>query len=179
MTLHRLISFLIGRAEKRLGVTLDYTREIAGTDLRLLFRYNRIFGFLDPNNNVPVDAYHVARLRGALAADCGECVKAEINLARSAGLSAQLLDQVVSGQYATLPAGLAAVATLADSVAGLRADNMEAREIVRAQYGDAGLIELAFAMNGAALLPGIKRAMGYTTACDPGLVRTLVADQGR
>ena len=53
MVLSRLISPLIGHAETRLGVSLDYTRKIVETDIWLLIRYNKIFGFLDPNRNVP------------------------------------------------------------------------------------------------------------------------------
>lgn len=171
MFISRVSSAMIGRAEVRLGVALDYVRKIAATDLGLLLRYNKIFGFLDPVRNVPPAAYHTARLRGAVAADCGTCVTAEINLAALAGLPKAVIDQILSGQYDKLPPDLAAVARLADSVVGRREDDAESRDAVRAQFGDAGLIELSFAMTGAALLPGIKRAMGYATACDLGVAR--------
>lgn len=39
--------------------------------------------------------------------------------------------------------------------------------------GDAGLIEPRYAMTGAAILPGIKRAMGYATACEVSLFNDL------
>ncbi|MEL6957946.1 MAG: hypothetical protein AAGL89_03210 [Pseudomonadota bacterium] len=162
---------LIARAERRLGVTLDYTRKIAATDIRLLLRYNKIFGFLDPNTKVPPLAYHTARLRGALAADCGTCVEAEINLARGAGLTSDQIDAVLAARYDDLPADIAAVAVLADAVTAHRVDASEARTRIIETYGHEGLIELSYAMNGAALLPGIKRAMGYATACDLTLLR--------
>lgn len=171
MPINRLISIAISKGEARIGVALDYTRKIAATDLRLLMRYNRIFGFLDPIKHVPPMAYHTARLRGALAADCGTCVQAEINLARAAGIDAKTCDAIVSGNYATLPAPIAAVAQLSDAVTHTRTDAPVARGVVLDAYGDAGLIELSFAMNGAALLPGIKRAMGYATTCDLDLMR--------
>lgn len=162
--LAKLAHFLIRRAEKRLGVGLDYTHEIADTNFGLLTRYNRLFGFLDPNRHVPAEAYHTARLRGALAADCGTCVEAEINLARHAGLNDNLIRAIVSG--GDLPASLAPVATLADAVTRDRADAVEARAAIVQSWGKSGLIELGYAMNGAALLPGIKRAMGHATTCD-------------
>jgi len=172
--LAKLTSRLIGQAEKRIGVTLDYTRQIAWTDFGLLMRYNRIFGFLDPNKHATAQAYHVARVRGAIAADCGTCVAAEINLAKTAGLSSEILDQVISGTYGSLPDDIAAVAKLADSVVGARADDPESRETIRRCFGEAGLIEISFAMNGAALLPGIKRAMGYAVGCDLEIARRIV-----
>lgn len=169
--LRRIAAFMIRRAERRIGVEFGYIHEIARTDLGLLARYNRIFGLLDPNRHAPAAAYHAARLRGAIAADCGTCVEAEINLARHAGVEAALIDRLLAGEYAALPAELAAVAALADAVTARREDDPAARDTIRNAYGDAGLIELCLAMNGAALLPGVKRAMGHATTCDLALLR--------
>ncbi|MDC0660076.1 hypothetical protein N6L27_18895 [Leisingera sp. SS27] len=170
-------TFFIRRAERRIGVSLDYVRYIARTELSLLSRYNKIFGFLDPNRQVPAAAYHAARLRGALAADCGICVEAEINLARASGLGEQLINAILQADSQALPTELAPVVRLADAVTSRREDDVEARSVVTGLYGDAGLIELSFAMNGAAMLPGIKRAMGHATACDLSVMRRLSANQ--
>lgn len=171
--LKQLAYFLIRRAERRVGVRFDYIHRIAATDIGLLSRFNRIFGFLDPNRKVPALAYHTARLRGAVAADCGTCVEAEINLARNAKVDPVSVDRIFSGDYTALPTEIAAVAALADAVAGQRVDDPEARNIVRETFGEAGLIEISLALNGAALLPGVKRAMGYATACDIQTMRKL------
>lgn len=171
MLLNKIAAQFIRRAERRIGVPLDYAHKIAQTDLSLLSRYNRIFGFLDPNKKVPKVAYHTARLRGAVAADCGTCVEAEINLAKEAGVDNATVETVLRSDYSKLSEAVAAVARLADAVAGRREDDVEAREIIKRAYGDAGLIEISFAMNGSALLPGIKRAMGYATICDMAILR--------
>ena len=171
--LHKLTLPLIERAERRLGVRLDYTRTIARTGMGLLMRYNRIFGFLDPNKHVPKEAYHVARLRGAISADCGTCVEAEFNLAKNAGVDTKIIAAALYGDAKALSQPLGAVCELADAVVGNRMDNSEAREVVIAAYGMSGLIELSFAMNGAALLPGIKRTMGDAIACDATLMQRL------
>lgn len=155
------------------GVDFDYVHQIAETDIGLLSRYNKIFGFLDPNRKVSPLAYHTARLRGAISADCGTCVEAEINLAHNAGIDLATIEQIICGDYAPLPREIAAVASLADAVAGKRIDDCEARDTIRKAFGEAGLIEVLLAMNGAALLPGIKRAMGYATACDIQTMRKL------
>ena len=171
--LKKIAGALIGRSEKRLGVKLDYAHQIAKTDIALLSRYNRIFGFLDPNRNTPKLAYYTARLRGAIAADCGTCVETEINLAKLADINVQTISQILEGNYTDLPADIIAVANLADAVTQRREDAPEAREIIRKSFGEAGLIELSFAMNGATLLPGIKRAMGYATSCDIKLMKQI------
>ena len=117
----------------------------------------------------PADAYHTARIRAALAADCGTCVQAELNLARKSRLKPALIETIL---HATLtdPA-LIAVMQLTDAVVAKRCDDPAAREVILGKWGDAGLIELALVMNGAAMLPGIKRAMGYATACDISLMK--------
>ncbi|MEM9734851.1 MAG: hypothetical protein AAF903_15430 [Pseudomonadota bacterium] len=157
---------LIARNEKRLGVSLDYVHAISQTNTGLLMRYSKIFGFLDPVKHVPAEAYHIARLRAAMAADCGTCVQAEINLAEQAGMNGDTIRQVLASDYSSLTEPLAQTARLTDTVVNRREDDPEARAAIIDAYGEAGLIELSFAMNGAALLPGIKRAMGYATACD-------------
>jgi alkylhydroperoxidase family enzyme len=168
--LRKISLYLISRAEKRLGIRLDYTRFIAKTNFSLLLRYNRLFGFLDPNRHVPPALYHAARIIGALSADCGTCVQAELNLARSAGMDAQTLEHILAHSTDLLDDDLAAILTLAHHVTAERTDHSDARAHLRARFGDAGLIELAYAMNVAALLPGIKRALGYATTCDMDLM---------
>lgn len=168
---------LISRAEARIGVRLDYARQIAQSDFGLFRRYGHIFSFLDGNVKAPAVAYHTARLRGAIAADCGTCVEAEINLAVTAGLDAVLVGRILSGDYAGLPPELTAVAQLCDAVVARREDDPDARALILHHYGQAALIEIAYAMNGAALLPGIKRAMGFATACDIDLMRRRVTDR--
>ncbi|WP_259942921.1 hypothetical protein [Sulfitobacter sp. M368] len=161
---------MVKQAEKRVGVTFDYVRKIAQTDFGLLLRYNKVFGFLDPRKHLPAQAYHAARLRGALAADCGTCVEAEINLALQAGLSKTLVKAILNS---TADGPLGAVIALTDAVVGGKQDAPDDRADVLNAYGEAGLIELSFAMNGAALLPGVKRAMGYATTCNLSMMKAL------
>ncbi|MEY8800474.1 hypothetical protein AB9K35_09180 [Leisingera sp. XS_AS12] len=171
--LKKVLGLLVSAGEKRTGVNLDYAHQIAKTDFGLMVRYGKIFSFLDPNKNVSAEAYHTARLRGAIAADCGTCVEAEINLARKAGVSRDAITAILQSTYSALSDELQAVARLSDAVVGQRQDDAEARAKVLDAYGEAGLIEISFAMNGAALLPGIKRAMGYATICDLQTLRKI------
>ena len=133
--------------------------------------YNRLFGFLDPNRHVPPALYHAARIIGAVSADCGTCLRAELTLARAAGMDPQTLDHILFRATDRLDDDLAAIVTLAHQVTAERIDHPDARAHLRNRFGDAGLIELAYAMNGAALLPGIKRTLGYATTSDMELMR--------
>lgn len=164
--------YLLTQGEKRTGVKLDYARKIAAEHTGLFMRYSKVFAFLDPNKHVPAVAYHVARLCGALSADCGSCVEAEINLAQNAGIDSKVMTAVLAQRFDDLPVELSAVARLSSAVTKAQ-DDAESREIILRHYGDSGLIELSFAMNGAALLPGVKRAMGFATACDIEVMRRM------
>lgn len=164
--LKSIAHYLVNRAEKRIGVELDYAHQIAETDFGLVARYGKVFGFLDPNKKVSALAYHVARIRGAVALDCGTCVEAEVNLAKQSGIKPETIKALLLADYAGLPKEILAVARLTDAVVLKREDDLEAREEIQKAFGNAGLIEISYAMNGAALLPSIKRAMGYATQCN-------------
>ncbi len=168
--LKMLFNFIISKNEQRLGVKLDYARKIGTADSRLFMRYGKIFGFLDPRKHLSAEAYHASRICGALSADCGSCVEAEINLAQNSGLSDDFINHILAKNMGALPDDIVAVIELSNAVTNLQ-DAPEARDKIINYYGEKGLIELSFAMNGAALLPGIKRAMGYATSCNLDLLR--------
>ncbi|MBO6826862.1 MAG: hypothetical protein JJ879_11725 [Sneathiella sp.] len=164
---------LVRQAEKRIGVDFDYTHKIADTSFGLLMRYTKIFNFMDPNKHTPKLAYHAARLRGAISADCGTCVETEIKLAQIAKIDNADIDLILTEKYDQLSDGVAAAAKLADAVTGPRQDDPEARRVILEVYDEAGLIELSYAMTGAAVVPGIKRAMGYAQSCNIDTMRKL------
>ena len=164
MSLSFLTLALVRRAEKRVGVTFDYVRHIARTSTPLLIRYNRVFAMIDPRHHLPPEVYHAARIRAAVASDCGTCVEAETNLARNSGLSDDLIDAILSG-ISSDPT-LKATISFTDATIADRSDAAQDREILRQALGEKGLIELALAMNGAAFLPGVKRALGFATTCN-------------
>jgi len=170
--LKRVMNYILSKNEKRLGVKLDYARKILLVDNRLFLRYGKVFGFLDPRKHLSAEAYHASRICGALSADCGSCVEAEINLAKNSGLSDEFLNHVLAKNIDQLPDNIIAVVELSCAVTNFQ-DAPVAREQVIKYYGEEGLIEMSFAMNGAALLPGIKRAMGYATSCDLNLLKKV------
>jgi len=166
----RVMNHILSKNEKRIGVKFEYARKIISVDNQLFLRYGKIFGFLDPRKNLPIDAYHSSRICGALSADCGSCVEAEINLAKNSGLSGEFINHILAKDFDSLSKEIVAVVKLSSAVTSFQ-DDPEAREKVIKYYGKKGLVELSFAMNGAVLLPGIKRAMGYATSCNLDILK--------
>jgi hypothetical protein len=80
-------------------------------------------------------------------------------------LNDEVIDHILAKNLDALPAEIVAVIELSSGVTRFQ-NAPEARAKIIEYYGEKGLIELLFAMNGAALLPGIKREMGYATSCN-------------
>ena len=76
-----LIDRQITKAERDLGVPLDYARWIARTSLPATLRMAKFTKLLNAHRG-PTTAVHVASIVGSMAGDCGSCVQIGVNLAR-------------------------------------------------------------------------------------------------
>ncbi|WP_108257656.1 ABC transporter substrate-binding protein [Mangrovicoccus ximenensis] len=92
---------------------------------------------------------------------------------------AAILEPVVSSVLARDPEAKVVAAGGDDAVVRDRAEDAAAREAVRDAFGEAGLIELAYAMNGAALIPGVRRAMGFAGLGEAQVLQRLAGNEGR
>jgi hypothetical protein len=88
-----------------------------------------------------------------------------VNLARSAGVRAEVLRAAVKQLPDELPAELADVYRFAQAVVEAQGAEGEWRERVRERYGEEALVELALAIAAARVFPTTKRALGYATSC--------------
>ena len=161
----RLSEAMIRYGEKKLGVPLDYLREIAANapaSFRLLARVSRIGQSL---RAVDRHAAHMAALGAAMHDDCGTCVQIHINLARQDGVSEDTLRRAVMGEAGTLPARLAASFRFGEAVAANDPDMHELRETLEADLGKRAVIEMAIGIAFARFYPTIKRALGHARSC--------------
>jgi AhpD family alkylhydroperoxidase len=164
-----LINRKITKAERELGVSLDYARWIAKASLPATLRMAKFTKLLHAHRG-PATAVHVASIVGSMADDCGSCVQIGVNLARKAGVSREILEAVVRRAPETLPADLADVYRFAEA-ATLNAPELDDfRERVRDRYGDAGLIEIALAVAMHRVYPTLKRGLGFAKSCSLELV---------
>ena len=163
--LRQLILKRLDAAERKLGgVSVDYLRHVARTSLPAFFKFSLFMPLAAHRRKLPADAYHVARLVATRHEDCGTCVQIEVNLARQAGVPADLLRAVLAGRVGELSPELADVYHFAGAVAAAR-DDAELRACLRARYGEEAFVELALAIAAARIFPTTKRALGYATSC--------------
>jgi hypothetical protein len=159
-----LINRRLNQMEKYVGVPIDETRYVAAHSLDALRacsglqRLSRYHGTLD------LEVYFTAKIAAYRQQDCGSCLQITVNLARRAKVRAELIRDLIAGRVQALPEPLRDVYRFAEEQAN-RVDNPELREVLRARYGDEGLITLAVAITSAATFPTMKRALGYATSC--------------
>lgn len=162
--LQSLLNWQISRAERDLGVPLDYVRHVAATSLSAAIRLAR-FTKLAESGKGPREALLVAGIVGAMSDDCGSCVQIGVNLARKQGLSREHLSAIVSRDPARLPAELADVYHFSEAIT-LNTDQQDVmRERIRERYGEKGLIEISMAVAMHRVYPTLKRGLGYAKSC--------------
>jgi alkylhydroperoxidase family enzyme len=163
--LRSLLSSLIRRQEKSVGVRLDYLDEVAVHSPGLVGK----IGFLGPlgrhRRALPAEAKHVATVRATLAEDCGDCVQIAVNLALADGVSRPVLDAVLSGRLWELPPRLEAICKFVDALNNQETVTDTLREQLEVEYGRDGVAELAAAFALAAFFPRFKRGLGRASRC--------------
>lgn len=161
----RVSEAFIRYGEKKLGVPLDYLREIAANApamFRLLGRVSQLGQSLKP---VDRHAAHFAGLGAAMHDDCGTCVQIHINLARQDGVSEDTLRRAVQGEAGTLPERLALSFRFGEAVAANDPEMHDLREKLEADLGKRAVTEMAIVIAFARFYPTVKRALGHARSC--------------
>ncbi|MBY0585678.1 hypothetical protein K2X85_00785 [bacterium] len=165
-----MIGYLLGKqidkAEKSLGASLHYLRHVMRVSLPDFFRLRRLGMLLNHRVALPPAPFHVARLVSVMAEECGECVQIEINLARQAGVPADVLQSILAMRPSDLPEELGDVYLFAECVVQNSGDVEPLRAKMRHRYGERGLVELAMGIALARTFPTVKRGLGYSSICN-------------
>lgn len=161
---HWIINRRLNAAEKKLGVSVDYLRHIAMVSLTAFFKFVKFMPLAEYRKKLPADAWHIARLVAVKQEDCGSCVQIEVNLAQQNGVDAVLLRHVINQDVDKLPPELANVYLFAKAIS-TQQDEPDLRELIRIEYGEEGLVELALTISACRVFPTTKRALGYATNC--------------
>ncbi|MEQ1752790.1 MAG: carboxymuconolactone decarboxylase family protein [Micropepsaceae bacterium] len=174
-----LLTKLLMWSEKQLGgVNMDYAYHLRDVMPSQLWRFSMIKTVEGPRKFTPPGVYHAAGLAAAMVEDCGPCVQIHVNLALKDGVSAETLRALVSRQLAGVPADIALGFRYGDAIArGIMADDL--RDNIRRQWGEKGLIELAFTIATARFYPAVKRGMGYADTCERVLINDQVTPAGK
>lgn len=164
-----MIRTLAARALRRMGARYDYDVAyllfLLDASPKGFFKFAKLFDLARHREVAPTAAVHAAKLVGALVEDCGPCVQLVVNMAVEAKVPATDIAAVLRRDANAMSAEAALGFRFAEAVAYKLASEEEAREAVRAAWGDRGVIDLALALMTGRLFPIAKAGMGYASVC--------------
>ena len=161
-------------AERRLGVKMDYARDIARASPATFGKLQQLSTMANQRRHGDPAPFHLAGLAAAMHDDCGECVQIHVNLARADGVRADWLRAALAGRLDELPAPLADAFRLGRAVAADDPAMEEYRARLKEHYGPAMVTELAFEIAMARFYPSLKRGLGVARTC--ALVKVELGD---
>lgn len=156
---------LIRESERRLGVSLDYLREIANAAPKTWERLALLQAIQSRHQGDLAAASHLAQLGAVLVDDCGDCVQIHLNLARKDGVPASLLSAALAGQDDQLDPRFAAALRFGRAIARHDPAVDEHRVALESAFGRPTTIALAFEAAAARFYPSFKRGLGVARSC--------------
>jgi len=163
--LRAIILNRLAAAERMLGEPLDYMRHIVRVSTGAFLKIALFSPVLWNRKGLPADAYYTAMIVACRHEDCGTCVQTVVNFARKEGVPAGTVRSVLDRRPAELGPDLEAVYRFATAVVEGSGEEGELREVLRARYGERGIVELAMSITRGRFYPTLKRALGYATSC--------------
>jgi AhpD family alkylhydroperoxidase len=161
----RMVEAMIRWAEAKLGVTLDYAREIAANAPAMFRLIGRVSALDHARRPREPHAAHLAALGAATHDDCGTCVQIHINLARADGVAEDMLRRAVTGEAATLPAPFADSFRFGAAAAANDPAMHDLRERLVQSLGKEAVIELGVSIAFARFYTVLNRALGHARSC--------------
>lgn len=164
-----MLGFLVRRklrsAEKSLGESMDYMRELYDHAPGAFWQFVKIAKASGYRNKMPAAPFHVARIVAVRHQDCGPCVQTCFNLAKADGVEPAVLKAALAGKVDDLPESLRDVYHFAEAVAKQTGEEETYRERLLRVFGKEAMLELAMAIALCQTFPILKRGMGYARSC--------------
>ena len=163
----RALGPLIAANERRLGVKMDYVREMADLNWPAFVRIGKVSALaVSARPDFDVRIAHMAALAAAQSDDCGECVQIHLNLAAKDGVARDALQAALDARPEKMaPPELSLAWRFGQAVAAGDPAVADIRRKLEGRIGRAGLMDLGFAIAMARFYPTLKRALGYAVAC--------------
>lgn len=156
---------LIERMSARYDYDVSYLHYLLAEAPQAFSKFMRAGALSRHRERAPIEAAFTVQLLATMAEECGSCTQLIVNFAKDANMSTEQIEAVLNHNAIAMSPAVALAYRYADAVLHCRADATEARDAVRARWGDKGVIDLAMAMQGARLYPMMKNALGFAREC--------------
>ena len=163
--LKRFIGSRLSAFERRYQYDMSYLRQVLKIRLRAFLAFAPVTKLSSYRDGLPVDAWYAAKLAATLHEDCGPCTQLVVRMAEEAGVSHTVLRSILKRDFEQLNASAALGLRYAEGVLTNAPGLDSLRDEVRNQWGDRGLVSLAFGITASRLFPTLKRALGYAQHC--------------
>lgn len=155
----------VGKFERTWNYDARFMHELIDADPRAMLAFGKVQALTRYCKDVPLAAYCAASLVAVMAEDCGPCTQLGLDMAQHEGIDPAILRALVAREYAAVPYDVALAARFAEATLRHAPEADDLREEVVHQFGQRGLISLAFAMVAARSFPTLKYALGHCRAC--------------
>ncbi|MFZ3352137.1 MAG: hypothetical protein WA268_14835 [Xanthobacteraceae bacterium] len=155
----------VGAFERTWNYDARYMHEMVQADPRAMLTFGKVQGLTKYRKDVPLAAWCAAGIVAVMAEDCGPCTQLSIDMAEREGVDPEILRAVVARDYAAMPYEVALTTRFTEATLRHAPQADDLREEVVRQFGQRGLISLAFAMVAARSFPTLKYALGHGQAC--------------
>ena len=149
----------------RYNYDISYMEMVLDEAPDAFFKFAKIMGVANYRKVVPIDACYAAKLVGALHEDCGPCTQLVVDMALEAGVANNQIEAVLNGKCAAMNDATCLGYRFARAVADRSAAEDEAREAIRAEWGNKGVIELTLALQIGRIFPMVKAGLGFAKEC--------------
>lgn len=160
-----LINSQIATFERRYGYDMSYARMLLRIRLRAFLSFARITKMSTYRDGVPCDPWYTAKIAATLHEDCGPCTQLVIRMAEEAGVKSTVLRAVLARDLATLEPAVGLALRYTEAVLAHSTEIQSLRQQVVAEWGERGLVSLAFAITTGRMFPTLKYALGYAHSC--------------
>jgi hypothetical protein len=164
-----MLSWLARRYLKRMGARYEYDVSymlyMLDHSPRAFFSFAKLFPLAQHRESAPRDAVMAAKLMGAMFEDCGPCTQLVVNFAREQHVDPAQVEAVLRREAPAMNANVALAFRFADAVLNRSFDEDDARDAVRAKWGEKGVIDLTLSLQIGRIFPMVKAGLGYAKEC--------------
>jgi AhpD family alkylhydroperoxidase len=165
----RVFAAALKAGERKVGVSLDYMREIARNAPAVLPKLVMVSDLARSHESVPAEIALAAAIGAVRCDDCGECLQIHVNFARRDGISPEIIAELLADRPDALPPALADAYRYGRAIAANDPVMEDWRMALEGRLGRGPVVQLAFYVAVARFFPSFKRGTGYAKSC--GLIR--------
>lgn len=155
----------LGAFASRYNYDVTYMDHMLSVSPAAFFKFAALTKVALHREAAPKPAFYAAKIVGALAEDCGPCVQLAVDMAEEAGIPATSIEAVLTRNRSDMDVETLLGFRFADALVRRAPEEDDAREVVRAQWGEAAVVDLTLATQIGRIFPMVKAGLGFSKTC--------------